>query len=385
MPIYELRPKLNESLRLNVSGYGVAADGQNVTIYSATGSNDQMWFVQEVGAKGQKILSTINQAYGLSAVTSDTWNCCLHVTGGSDATTSFEFEYVDGGCWRVKLVGQNRYLTCDGSTSGSNVSWKAKTSGDEQVWRFYPARVNGPQAYAYMTAKYGSCTLHIIRTEASNIKLINLKQKSLSGGGVYGINGGFFDPGTNNILNIAKCDGAYVGPNPAPHNGSHNRWCGNGVIYRRADGEMLFVEGQDALTEPALAPVNTLTGQGTWAQGGAGMYLGKSDWISSAEYYFPHKMNVARKGRTGFVVDNTTGFAYLIINKDVDLTYINFRASIMTFLNLTDGATASTRYLGLFLDSGTSTQLRCLNPKNGSVNIGAGGALCEVIVLRNTD
>lgn len=234
-----------------------------------------------------------------------------------------------------------------------------------------------------MTAPYGSYTIHIIRTDASNIKLVNLKQKSLSGGGVYGINGGFFDPGTNNILNIARCDGAYVGPNAAPYNGSHNRWCGNGVIYRRADGKMFFVEGQDALTEPALAPVNTLTGQGTWAQGGAGMYLGKSDWITSAETYFPFKMNVARQGRTALVVDNETGFAYLIVNKANNLTYIQLRQAIMTFFNLTDGASASTRYLGLFLDSGTSTQMRCLSPKNGSVNIGAGGALNEVITLRN--
>lgn len=234
-----------------------------------------------------------------------------------------------------------------------------------------------------MIADCSTCKLHIIRTDASNIKLINLEQKSLSGGGVYGINGGFFDPGTKNILNIARCDGAYVGPNSAPFNGSNNRGCGNGVIYRRSDGKMLFVEGQDALTESALAPVNSLTGTGTWAQGGAGMYLGRSNWIASAEYKFVFEMTAARQGRTGFVVDNTTGFAYLIVNKDKTLSYIDFRSAIMTFLYLADGATASTRYLGLFLDSGTSTQLRCLSPENGSVNIGAGGGLNEVIALRN--
>ncbi len=386
MPYYELRPKVNENLRLNVSGTSVAANGQNVTLYSATGSNDQIWFVQNVGATGQTILSAINQAYGLSANTSGTWNCCLYTTGGNPSTTTFEFEYVDGGCWRVKLLNQDRYLTCDGSTSGSNVSWKAKTGGDEQVWRFYPTFVNGPQNYAYMKAPWGTGkTIHIIRTAASNIKLVNLERKSLSGGKVYGMNGGFFDPAPSvNILNIAKCDGAYVGPNPAPYNGSNNCWCGNGVIYRRADGQMFFVEGQDALTESVLAPVKNLTGQGTWAQGGAGMYLGKTDWITPAEYGFKYKMSDARYGRTGLVVDNGQGFAYLIVNTDAEMSYIQFRQAIMTFFNLTDGATASTRYLGLFLDSGGSTQLRCLNPQNGSVNIGGGGALCEAITLRDT-
>lgn len=202
MPYYELRPKVNENLRLNVSGTSVAANGQNVTLYSATGSNDQIWFVQNVGATGQTILSAINQAYGLSANTSGTWNCCLYTTGGNPSTTTFEFEYVDGGCWRVKLLNQDRYLTCDGSTSGSNVSWKAKTGGAEQVWRFYPTFVNGPQNYAYMKAPWGTGkTIHIIRTAASNIKLVNLERKSLSGGKVYGMNGGFFDPAPSvNIL-----------------------------------------------------------------------------------------------------------------------------------------------------------------------------------------
>lgn len=382
MPYYELRPKVNESLRLNVSGNSVAANGQNVTLYSATGSNDQIWFVQEVGVKNQKILSAINQAYGLNAVTSGTWNCCLQLTGGSDATTSFEFEYVDGGCWRVKLLNQNRYLTCDGTTSGSNVSWKAKTGGDEQVWRFYPAFVNGPQSYAYMTAKYGSCTLHIIRTDSANIQVANLRGKALSTAGVIGINGGFFNPGTNQILNIAKNDGTYVGAASAPYNGTNNNWCGNGVVYRKTDGTMGFLTGQ-SVDDASLSVIKNLTGTVSWAQGGAGIYPGYSGWKSKDTDFF--NSIAASSQRSAMIVDRETGFVYLIVTINA-VSYDTFRSSMMTFLNLSDGATASTRYHGVFLDGGGSTQLRAKDPKNTSVFIHKSGetrALLQVITLRN--
>lgn len=384
MPVYDIRPKLNEELRLNVTGSSTAKPNQNINIYASTGSNDQKWFINEVGGKKQKILSTINQAYGLGMDTGSQ-NGCLQVTGGNDTTTSIEFEYVEGGCWRIKQTSSGLYLTCIGSTSGSNVWWRSATGGDDQVWRFVPTIAAGPQNYTYMTATYEGCVLHIIRTAASNIKLVNLKQKSLSGAGVYGINGGFFNPGTDEMLCIAKYEGAYLGPCPAPFNGSHNRTCGNGVIYRTANGQMFFVEGQDALTADSLAPVRNLTGQNTWAQGGVGMYLGWTDWIPSAEYLFGDdtwKMTNVRVGRTGFVVDNGTGFAYLIINNSAELSYIQFRQAIMTFLNLKDGPTPSKQYLGLILDGGSSTMLRAVSPQNTLKNFG-GRAIDEAITLKD--
>lgn len=367
MPEYEIRPKINENLRLNVS-QGVAADHQAVTISTSTGTNEQKWFVYKVAAgESQAILSTINQAYGLNIkgpTTTDTRLCTLLVAGGNARDSLVSFVSAGTNYWYIKLTNYDYYLTCNGSSDGSGVSWQPFTGGDAQTWRFIYTLPDGPKSYAYMEAFFDSCTLCIIRTAASNIKLVNLLQKSLSGGGVYGINGGFFDPAPAvNVLNIAKYEGEYVGPSSAEYDGADNCWCGNGVIYRNPDGSMVFTEGQNVLTDTSLKDVKDLTGVGTWAQGGAGMYLGWSNWIDSAEKFFPYKMAQSRYGRTGFVVDNKTGFAYLIVNKNDSLSYIAFRNAIMTFLNIErNGNTASTRYLGLFLDSGTSTQLRCHTP-----------------------
>lgn len=85
------------------------------------------------------------------------------------------------------------------------------------------------------------------------------------------------------------------------------------------------------------------------------------------------------------IVDCETGFVYLIVTINA-VSYDTFRSSMMTFLNLSDGATPSTRYRGVFLDGGGSTQLRAKDPKNTSVFIHKSGetrALLQVITLRN--
>ena len=73
-----------------------------------------------------------------------------------------------------------------------------------------------------------------MKTNASNIMLRNLKcEHNLFDRIYFGINGGFFSWTKNGnryrVLNLAKCDGAVVGPNS--DDGISNGWLGGGVIY----------------------------------------------------------------------------------------------------------------------------------------------------------
>ena len=84
------------------------------------------------------------------------------------------------------------------------------------------------------------------------------------------------------------------------------------------------------------------------------------------------------------VVDTQTGYVYLIVTMNA-VTYEVFRAAMMNFLNLTDGTSASTRFLGVFLDGGDSSQLRAKDPNNSSVYLHANKErpLPVAITLRN--
>lgn len=391
MPVYDIRPKINENLRLNVSGQGVAQDRQNVTVYSSTGSNDQKWFVHTVGEKQQKILTTINQAFGLNVVgpsSTTTRNCTLLVVGGNDTDSSVDFEWAGDGCWYLKLSNYEYYLTAEGSTSGSNVSWQPFNGGDAQIWRFTPAVAAGPQNYTYMTATYDGVVLHIIRTSSGNIKLHNLLYtKNLQEAGVIGINGGFYAQG-NKLLNIAKSDGAYVGTGTAPYNGKANS-CGSGVIYRKADGTMYFAEGKNVDDDESLSEVKELTGTVSWAQGGAGIYPGYSKWRDeNLAFFVDMDKENPTACRSAMVVDFERDFVYLIITRN-SVAYSKFRSAIMKLLNVTDTSDTdkyilSDRYAGVFLDGGGSSQLRAVSPQNSSVLIPQNGRnMMQIIILRN--
>lgn len=174
----------------------------------------------------------------------------------------------------------------------------------------------------------------------------------------------------------------YVGTAAAPKNGTNNNWCGNGVIYRKTDGTMDFAEGQ-SVDDASLAVIKNLTGTVSWAQGGAGIYPGYSGWMAKDADFFNAMAGSSQ--RTAMVVDCETGLVYLIVTINA-VSYDTFRNSIMTFLNLSDGATASTRYHGVFLDGGGSTQLRAKDPKNASVFVHKSGetrSLLQVVTLRN--
>lgn len=95
-------------------------------------------------------------------------------------------------------------------------------------------------------------------------------------------------------------------------------------------------------------------------------------------------MSDSSAGRSAFVVDNTMKYVYLIVTGSTT-NYTTFRAAIETFLDLTDGSAASTRFMGLFLDGGGSSQIRAYTPKNALVNqTGDGRYPVEVITLRSS-
>ena len=391
MGYYFIKPKLNTNLCLSVENSTMAA-GQNVIVYTTTGNYNitQKWFVERLSSN-QFILNASNQAYGLTmTLGGNTRNCVIQLPGLRESdSASVDIVSSSDGYHYIKMHTTNWYLCCDGSSTGSNVYWALNPGGiDAQKWRIESTTIPGPSKYTYMVAKCSTCELHMIRTDSGNLKLYNVLRKTLEGANVLGINGAFFNrgvPGDLRLLNVAKYNGQYVGPSPSPDGGERNDGCGNGVIYRTTSGSMYFVEGQNVLTDSSLSAVKNLTGTVSWAQGGGGMYLGYSGWKAKAQNKFPHSMSYSSAGRTALVVDTTTQYAYLTVTPD-NVNYEQFRKAIMEYLGISDTSTASTRFLGLFLDGGSSSQLRAKTPSGSTVYIhtsGGANITCEDILLNN--
>ena len=245
------------------------------------------------------------------------------------------------------------------------------------------ATYSGPSRYRYLTGIYNNIDLHIIRIPASDIGLATLGgDKNLASSGYMGINGGFFvpkpastgDPARN--LNISVKNGVTVSTNGGGSistvGASAIYWTGSALAWKLATNK----------TE-----ISGISSNGTWAQGGISMRIGNTGWFSALdnEYLEVGYKSASSNGRTAMIADTTARVVYLIVrySSQSKITMTTFRTAIQQFLDISDsGSTDHSRFKGLFLDGGGSSQLRCLNGSGSTVSIpGDGRSLFQIITV----
>lgn len=124
MAIYKIQSFANSALALSVSTSGSG----NVCLLNDTGASNQRWNISSLGTK-VAVQSRQNSGY-LNADTSSS-NCDISSTLISYVT----FKKTTENVYRIQLWNNGiKYLTCDGTASGSNVSWKTNTGGANQLW-----------------------------------------------------------------------------------------------------------------------------------------------------------------------------------------------------------------------------------------------------------
>lgn len=242
--------------------------------------------------------------------------------------------------------------------------------------------------HTYRTGTYNGILLHMLRTHASNITLKNLRcEKTLKESGYYGCNGGFFNfpnSATNpkRVISLAKVNGGVVGPNS--NDGNQNNYTGGGVILWNGNSLVCLFSRPD---DDASTMPNT-SAYGTWAQGGISFWLGYKDFYNAAINevgYKPDQMvERSTAKRTAMIADLDTDNVYLIATEN-ECDYIDFRAAIQSAFDITDGNSTNSRYKGIMLDGGGSTQFRANRSNGADVTIVQSRKLAEVIVLRNSN
>ena len=132
MATYKITSHSGSGRPLNVATTSTISGRTNVNIWNATGSNDQKWSIASLGS-GQQVKSMNNTRYMLNANTS-TWNCDVYT---SNSDTYVNFKSLGNGLYRIQLDSDKiKYLTAEGTASGSNVKWAAlDSSSNAQKWK----------------------------------------------------------------------------------------------------------------------------------------------------------------------------------------------------------------------------------------------------------
>lgn len=255
------------------------------------------------------------------------------------------------------------------------------------------------QNYTYVTGTYNGCDLHIIRTEAWNIVMGGLRQeKTLASGYFYGINGAFFDPHgpDGNTKSIALNNNTpiyYKTQNGKDTGGWHNKMGHACLCYDNANKKLVF----RSKAAPSSSGLNKDMSSGDsldnvvaasaryWAQGGPDFRLGMPDgsWEKGLSLEIDNmNVNVGSRERTCICANLSANMVYLIISTS-KATISEFRKAVHSYLYVpTSGY--HTNVVGIFLDGGSSTSMRC---KDNSGNVFSFGyrKLEQIIALRDVN
>ena len=374
---------------LNIYGNNVSSlsKNQDVVLWTDSGSAEQKWAIDNLGT-GVLVKSAVNVSFALNAFRSSAtkYNCDVYPWSGNETDAKVNFEAVSGG-YRIKLTNYDMYLTADGTANGADVYWAAASGSTSQVWACTKVGSLGPQNQTYEVSN----GLHIITTHANNICLLNQrvvsKQQTMKASGYCGINGAWFNFGTDQaILNIAVQNGKCVGPGTQ---GIANEDTGSCIIAW--DGSSAHFYSGALNATPMLAQGSLYLKAGTWIQGGIGLWLGYSDWLSmyraqdsgASAYYY----DIGGARRTGLIAclsGQNAGTVKLVVSANA-LTVRAFRTAMQAYLGITDGPQMNGVYQALMLDGGGSSEMVAKNALGQTVVFPADQVrgIPEIITLTN--
>lgn len=135
MAIYEII-NVGANKALNIYGSDVKGntlyDGRSIILWTSSGSGEQCWIVPSLRS-APYIRSYLNRDFGIHANKNGTskYACDIHTITGS-ADTKIALTEVSNG-YKIKLEGENMYLTANGTGNGASVSWAPSSTSNMQV------------------------------------------------------------------------------------------------------------------------------------------------------------------------------------------------------------------------------------------------------------
>ena len=210
---------------------------------------------------------------------------------------------------------------------------------------------------------------YILKTKAHNIKLVSFSKesgidqtvKNIRDTSYYGMNASFFEPYNVKtdknkhyfLYNIAYQDGKPLASTSLYGDAVQNQ-AGSSVIT--FNGTSLgYVSG---VTDGSNASIPKASG--TWAQGGRGLYLCDSGWLT--KYNSEPGTGVPATNhadhRTAVLVNLYLNDVYLFFARTQSTTVAELRQGMMSYVGISDSTANNLSWRGLLTDGGKSSQLR---------------------------
>lgn len=352
-----------------------------------------MWYINDLSSTtAQPIRTRTNLVFMLNAQKAATEGICNVYTANSD--TNIKIVSAGSGTYRLQLNStSNRYLTAVGTEAGSDVNWQTlNSSSNTQKWKIVkldiPAYPKASIDYTYNHITSGTVPFYLITVDASKVGVVNVVKQN---GGIpipyCGCNAGYFSltAGKLGSLNMALNYGVPVGPEFTDDNGlthiagDYNSTVTGSWNIAYCDKKICF---EQARTAPKL--IEALGGSPVWAQGGITLSLGKKNWVTVWNSETNYSVDGEREGRTFLVANKTTNKVYLFVQQTGEggATYSvrQFRNTIQQYLGISDGN--DTDFVGIALDGGGSSCLRCYNSEGTRIGIDVSRPLCQIIYIK---
>lgn len=251
--------------------------------------------------------------------------------------------------------------------------------------------------HTYESYYYSGNYYHFLTTDASNIKLANLRaeygaNKTIAETVYLGINASFFNmvAGTTSgiqsdlgaILNIAVFNGVRMSTLIADNYnaGTINR-IGRGAIGW--DGAELQYHSNITYASEASYSGN----YGTWIQGGIALWLGYSDWETKFREQGGASMYLTGTAyRSAMIADVTTNRVILAVSPNATTTEV-FRSAIEDYLGIFDTSVENSVYKAIMLDGSYSSQMVAKRATGADVRVPdpAERAIPQIIALRSNN
>ena len=249
------------------------------------------------------------------------------------------------------------------------------------------------QYITYVDSMY-NYRLHMIKTKASNIQIVNLTSsanplgRKINQTNYYGINASFYKSqkctdGQNYSFakNIAYNNGVPQGPTAdyLKVAGSVNE-VGECMIYYQ-NSRVFYAGNVEDDENPKVPKTNN-----SWAQGGIGLFLGHTGWLQMfrndhANDSAGHDFSTDSKPRSVLLANTNTQDIYLIAANGM-YSVEGVRHAIMEYIGIADtnGGTSNPYWRAILLDGGASCQIRGDGVNVHSMNY---TAVPQIVALKN--
>ena len=156
---------------VNISGSNIESltAHQNVTLFSNSGSNEQIWKINSLSSSNTQILSYVDESFGFNVNRrqgANYYNCDVLAVSGNATDAAIKLvleETLMRNYYRIALANySDYYLTPVGTSNGSNIKWSTYQDNDLQLWYFDPVDIYEKERreseeyhlYSHYTGKY---------------------------------------------------------------------------------------------------------------------------------------------------------------------------------------------------------------------------------------